>query len=83
MIEAMAQVGGIMMLSMNETQGMLAYLASIDEARFRKPVVPGDLLVSETRILRIKGTMGKAECISKVDDQIVAEANILFALVKP
>jgi 3-hydroxyacyl-[acyl-carrier-protein] dehydratase len=82
-IEAMAQVGGIMMLSMKGTSGMLAYLASIDQARFRKPVVPGDILESETTILRIKGTMGKAACVSRVDGQVVAEATILFALVKP
>ena len=82
-IEAMAQVGGIMMLSMSDTRGMLAYLASIDEARFRRPVSPGDILESETKILRIKGSMGKAACVSRVDGQIVAEATILFALVKP
>lgn len=81
LIEAMAQVGGVMMLSVAENRGKLAYIGSIEKARFRQPVVPGDLLVSETELLKSRGEMGKVRCIARVNDQVAAEAEIMFALV--
>lgn len=80
-IEAMAQVGGIMILSMDEHKHKMAYLATIENAKFRRPVVPGDTLTSETVLLRARGSMGKVQCTARVGDQVVAEATILFALV--
>ncbi len=80
-IEAMAQVGGIMILSMEEHRHKMAYLATIENAKFRRPVVPGDTLTSETVLLRARANMGKVQCTARVGDQIVAEATILFALV--
>ena len=55
----MAQVGGIMMLAMEEHRGKLAYLAGIDGCKFRAPVVPGDVLISECSLVRTRGNMGK------------------------
>lgn len=81
-IEAMAQVGGVMILSMEEHKGKMAYLATIENAKFRRPVVPGDTLTSETVLLRARGNMGKVQCTARVGDQIVAEATIMFALVE-
>lgn len=81
-IEAMAQVGGVMILSMEEHKGKMAYLATIENAKFRRPVVPGDTLTSETVLLRARGNMGKVQCTARVGDQIAAEATIMFALVE-
>ncbi|HEY3332717.1 MAG TPA: 3-hydroxyacyl-ACP dehydratase FabZ [Capsulimonadaceae bacterium] len=80
-IEAMAQVGGIMMLAVENNKGMLAYLAAVDNAKFRQPVVPGDVLITECNLLRVRGNMGKVHAIGRVDGQIVVEADVMFALV--
>jgi len=82
-IEVMAQVGGVMILAVPEHRGKLAYIGTIDHAKFRRPVVPGDTLKVEVTLERGRGSMGKVACIARVDDQIVAEATIMFALVKP
>lgn len=82
-IESMAQVGGIMILSLPEHRHKLAYLATVDNAKFRKPVVPGDTLVIESKLIRARGNNGRVHCVAKIDDQIAAEAEIMFALVKP
>jgi len=82
-IEAMAQVGGVMILSIDENKGKLAYLGTINEAKFRRPVVPGDALEMEVVLLRIRGNTGKVRCIARVGGQEAASAEILFALVAP
>lgn len=82
-IEVMAQIGGVMILSMGEHQGKLAYLGTVDNAKFRKPVVPGDTLDVEVELLRLRGNMGKVKCIARVGGEEVAEAEIMFALVMP
>ena len=82
-IEAMAQVGGVMILSIDENKGKLAYLGTISEAKFRRPVVPGDALEMEVVLLRIRGNTGKVRCIARVGGQEAASAEILFALVAP
>jgi 3-hydroxyacyl-[acyl-carrier-protein] dehydratase len=81
-IEAMAQVGGVMILSMEEHRHKMAYLATIENAKFRRPVVPGDQLISEAVLLRARSGMGKVQCTARVGDQIVAEALLMFALVE-
>jgi len=80
-IEFMAQIGGIMMLSVEEHKGKLAYLAAIENVRFRMPVVPGDVLTCEVALQRVRGNMGKVKITAKVGDQIVCEGEIMFALV--
>ena len=82
-IEAMAQVGGVGALNLDTNVGKLAYFVSIKEARFRKPVIPGDRLVIEVDLLKVKlGTM-QVHSVAKVDDKIVAEADLMFAFVRP
>ncbi len=81
-IEAMAQVGGVMILSTEEHKGKMAYLATVESAKFRRPVVPGDTLTSETVLLRARGNIGKVQCTARVGDQVVAEAVLMFALVE-
>ena len=82
-IEVMAQVGGVMILSVAEHKGKLAYLGTVDNAKFRRPVVPGDTLKVEVELLRLRGNMGKIRCTARVGSEEAAEAEIMFALVLP
>ncbi|MCG7408010.1 3-hydroxyacyl-ACP dehydratase FabZ [Paenibacillus sp. ACRRX] len=82
-IEALAQVGAACMLMKEENKGKIGFLAGIDNARFRGQVVPGDTLTLEVNITRMKGSIGKGQAVAKVGDNVVAEAEIMFALSKP
>ena len=79
-IEAMAQVGAIVI--MKPATGVVPYFASIEKLRFRKPVYPGDQLRLEVELLGVKGTMGKMKAFAHVGDDVVAEGEMMFALVK-
>jgi 3-hydroxyacyl-[acyl-carrier-protein] dehydratase len=78
-IEALAQVAGIVMLSKKENQGRLGFLAGIDNCRFRRQVVPGDQLRLEVEITRLKGSIGKGRGIATVEGEVVCETELLFA----
>lgn len=79
-IEAMAQVGGIMMLSPEENRGKLAYFMALNNVKFRKTVVPGDQLVFEVVVGKIKSKTGQVHGKAMVDGKLVAEADLMFAL---
>lgn len=79
-IEALAQVGAVAMLSIPEWKGKTAYFAGIEKAKFRKKVVPGDVLMLETTIVKVKGSMGIGKGIATVDGVKVAEAELTFAI---
>lgn len=79
-IEALAQVGAVALLDLEANKGKLAFFAGIDSCRFRGQVTPGDTLHLEAEITRLKGTIGKAKAVAKVDDKIVAQAELMFAL---
>ncbi len=79
-IEAMAQVGAVALLSMPEYSGKLALFAGIDKARFRRQVVPGDQIVFEVELTRLRGKIGKGKGIAKVEGQVAAEAELTFAV---
>lgn len=81
-LECMAQIGGVVLLSQPDNEGKLAYFAGIDRVKFRKPVVPGDTIISEVELVRQRGTMGKVRAVARVNDQIVTEAEFIFALVE-
>ncbi len=81
-IEAMAQVGGIMMLSAKENQGKLAYFLSCDNVKFRKTVLPGDRLVLEVKTVKLKSKTGLVRAQAYVGSKLVAEADLMFALVE-
>jgi len=81
-VEAMAQVGGVMMLSPEENRGKLAYFMAADNIKFRKTVVPGDQLILEVKVGRVKSKTGQVFAKARVDDKIVAEADLMFALVE-
>lgn len=82
-IEAMAQVGGIGALNMKDNIGKFAYFLSINNARFRKPVLPGDVLRIEVDLLKAKLSVMQIHAIAKVGDDVVAEADLMFAFVTP
>ncbi len=79
-IEAMAQVGAVALLSMPEYAGKLALFAGIDKARFRRQVVPGDQIVFEVEVTKLRGKVGKSSAVAKVDGQVAAEAELMFAI---
>lgn len=79
-VEALAQVGAVAILKMEENQGRIGFLAGIDDFRFKGQVTPGDQLVLEVEMTRLRGKVGKGHAVAKVDDKIVAEGDIMFAL---
>lgn len=79
-VEAMAQVGGVMMLSQEEHRGKLAFFMAADNIKFRKPVVPGDQLVFEVEAGKIKSRTGQVHGKALVDGKVVAEADLMFAI---
>ena len=81
-VEAMAQAGAILaMKSMDEDWSKkVAYLASLDMVKFRKPVVPGDRLELHVEVVKNKGAIWKEKGVAKVDGQIVAEAEFMAVL---
>ncbi len=79
-IESMAQTAGILMLIEEENRGKTPFFTGIDRARFRRPVVPGDQLVMEMEIIRQKGDVGRVKGVAKVNEQIAAEAELMFVL---
>jgi 3-hydroxyacyl-[acyl-carrier-protein] dehydratase len=79
-IEAMAQVAGILALVTTGNSGQLAFIAGIDKMRFRRPVVPGDQLVTEVTMLKIKNDIGRVKVVGRVDGAVVAEGEYLFVL---
>lgn len=81
-IEAMAQVAGVLMLNKKENVGKTAYFMSLDKAKFRKTVVPGDQLRLEVEVIKLKSKTGQVHTRALVDGQIVSEADLMFALVE-
>ena len=80
-VEAMAQVGGVMMLASEENKGKLAFFLSIDNVKFRKPVVPGDQLVLEVEAIKVKSKTAQVSGRALVGGKVVAEADFVCALV--
>ncbi|WP_059050046.1 3-hydroxyacyl-ACP dehydratase FabZ [Paenibacillus senegalimassiliensis] len=78
--EALAQVGAVAILNVESNRGKIGFLAGLDGFRFRGQVVPGDTLRLEVDVIRMKGSIGKGRAVAKVEDKIVAEGEIMFAL---
>jgi len=79
-VEAMAQVGGIVLTQLPGVEGSFFAFAGLDGVRFRRPVVPGDRLVMRVELLSFKRRFGKMQGRATVDGQLVAEAEMLFSL---
>lgn len=82
-VEAMAQVGGVMMMLVPELYGKMPMLGGLENVRFRKPVLPGDTLITEAEMLWNRRDVGRVKVVGRVNNEVVAEAEIIFALVAP
>ncbi len=81
-VEALAQVGAVAILSLPENKGKTAYFGAINSAKFKGKVVPGDVLLLETEIIKSKGPIGVGSAKATVDGKVVAQAELTFALGK-
>lgn len=81
-VEAMAQVAGVLMLSKPANAGKIAYFMSMDKVKFRKTVVPGDQLVLEAGVVKIKSKTGQVHTRALVNGKVVAESDLMFSMVK-
>lgn len=79
-IEALAQVGAVAILSMPENKGKIAFFGGIKEARFKGKVLPGDVLKMETEIIKMKGPIGVGSAKAYVEGKVVAQAELTFAV---
>ena len=79
-VEALAQTGAVVILSSPEYKGKIAYFAGIKNAKFRKSVLPGDTLRLEVEITRLRCTFGIGEGKAFVGDEMVCEAELMFAI---
>ncbi|MBP1934969.1 3-hydroxyacyl-ACP dehydratase FabZ [Ammoniphilus resinae] len=81
-VEALAQVGAVSVLSLEENKGKIAFFAGIDNFRFKEQVRPGDTLTLEVEMTTIRRGIGKGHAIAKVGDKIAAEGDMMFAIGK-
>ncbi|MGH7442618.1 MAG: UDP-3-O-acyl-N-acetylglucosamine deacetylase [bacterium] len=83
-VEGLAQCGGVLIMkSYPETLGKLTYFMSIDNARFRRPVKPGDVMRYELEVLKVKGPVSRLKGVAWVGDEIAAEAELMCMSVAP
>jgi UDP-3-O-[3-hydroxymyristoyl] N-acetylglucosamine deacetylase / 3-hydroxyacyl-[acyl-carrier-protein] dehydratase len=80
-LEAIAQVAGVLMLRQAENFGKLAYFMSAESVRWRKPVRPGDTVVIDVEMMKLRGKIGKAKGVCLVNGEMVSEAEVTFMLV--
>jgi 3-hydroxyacyl-[acyl-carrier-protein] dehydratase len=80
MVEAMAQLGGIAVLSDERFRGKLPLFGGIDKARFRRQVVPGDTLMMEVVLDRLGATAGRGSGTARVGDMVACQATMLFVI---
>jgi 3-hydroxyacyl-[acyl-carrier-protein] dehydratase len=81
-VEALAQVGAVAVLSLEEYKGKIAFFAGIDNFRFKEQVRPGDTLTLEVELTTLRRNIGKGHAVAKVGDKIAAEGDIMFAIGK-
>ena len=79
-LEALAQLGAVSILSMNEFKGKIPMFAGADKVQWRKPVVPGDRLDLSCEIIKLRGPIGIGKAVATVEGKKVCEAEIMFAI---
>ena len=79
-VEALAQVGAVAILSLEENKGKVAYFGAINNARFKKKVVPGDKLKLECELIRQKGPVGVGKATATVDGKTAVTAELTFMI---
>ncbi len=82
-MEALAQVGTAVVLSMPEYAGALAYFAGLDEVRFKRKVLPGDQLRLEVELVKMRSSFGVADGKAYVGDELAASGKLMFFIEKP
>ena len=80
LIEMLAQAGAVAMLSIPENKGKIGLFAGIDGAKFKRQVVPGDTLLLEVEIIKVRGPIGVGKAVATVDGQKAVSAEITFAI---
>lgn len=83
MVEMLAQAGAVCALSLPENKGKLAFFGGIDNAKFRRNVVPGDTLRLEVEVLKLRSSFGTGKCIATVNGERAVTCEIMFALKSP
>lgn len=81
-IEAMAQAGSVILLTLEEYKGLVPVIGGIDDVKLRRPVVPGDTLISDAELLWIKSSVGRMRAVATVEGQTVASMEMSFKLLK-
>lgn len=79
-VEALAQTGAVIILSLEENKGKIAYFAGIDKCKFKRKVIPGDVLRLEASVINRKGALGIAEAKATVDGELACKAIMKFAI---
>lgn len=79
-IEALAQVGAVAVLSDSRFKGKVAYFTGIKNAKFRRKVIPGDVLNLEAELYKFKGSFGFSRGIARVNGELVCECDIMFTI---
>jgi 3-hydroxyacyl-[acyl-carrier-protein] dehydratase len=79
-VEAMAQTGAVAVLSEEENRGRMAFFGGIDDVRFKRIVEPGDELLLECRLERVRGPIGKGKATASVDGKLAARGTLTFAV---
>ena len=79
-IEALAQVGAVAILSLPENKGKLAFFGGIKNARFKKQVRPGDVLELSCELIERRGPIGFGKAVAKVDGKVAAQGELTFAI---
>ena len=79
-LEAMAQVAGMLMLRKTENSNLIAYFMAAENVKWRKPVRPGDTLLISVELMKMRGKIGKAKGVCKVQGEVVSEAEVTFML---
>ena len=79
-VEALAQVGAVSILSCEEFKGKTAYFGGINNCKFKKKVVPGDVLMLEVEMIKQKGPVAIAKAVATVDGKVAASAELTVAI---
>lgn len=79
-VEALAQAGAIVLLSRDEFKGKIAFFAGIEKMKFRRQVIPGDVLTLQVSLTKIKGPVGIAEAKCSVNGEVCASGTLKFAV---
>lgn len=79
-IEALAQVGAVAILSLPENKGKLAFFGGIKNARFKRQVVPGDVLELQCELTERRGPVGFGKAVARVDGKVAAQGELTFAI---